>query len=145
MKRALLLAAPAVLVLGLVACGDDDDDSPDTTAAETTEPEDTSTDDTTTDGTEGELTIPGISIPDISIPDISIPDFSIPDFSIPDISIPDISIPNAEEILGQIFPKLDDDQVDCLADEVGRDIDVSRIMQLLDECNIDPSDLQPGG
>ena len=46
MKRAFALLAPAVLVVGLVACGDDDD-SPDATTADT----EATTDETTTDVT----------------------------------------------------------------------------------------------
>jgi hypothetical protein len=158
MKRALLLAAPAVLTLGLVACaGDDDDDTPETTAtAETTADattdvttEDTSEDtsdatvtDETTDDTRDTLLPGGTALPGGTL----VPGGTIlPGGSLPEISIPDISIPEASEIIGRIFPNLDEEQVECLADEVGTDIDVNRAMDVLDECNIDPADLQPGG
>jgi hypothetical protein len=140
MRRALILA-PLALALSLAACGDDDDDPADTASA-STKPE-------TTEG--GGITVPDISIPDISIPDISIPDITIPDISLPDISIPDISIPdvslpeNADELFRQVFPNLDDDQIDCLVENMSGDIDVSVVTELLDECNIDPQDLLPGG
>ena len=121
MKRALVLVLP-LLAIGLVACGDDDD-SPDVTSAVTT-PEVT-----TADGT----------VPDFTIPDLSIPDFSIPDFSIPE---------NGAELLSQLFPKLDDEQIDCLLDAAG-DItgsaaDQSKLFEYLDQCNISTSDLLPG-
>ena len=147
MKRALILAAPAVLALGLVACSDDDDDSPDATTEETTD-DTTSTDDTATDDRDdtddtllpGGTVVPGGTL----VPGGTVlPGGTLP--TIPEISIPDISIPDAEEMLGQIFPNLDEDQIDCLAEEVGPDIDVSQVMDVLDECNIDPADLQPGG
>ena len=48
------------------------------------------------------------------------------------------------EIMSQVFPNLDEDQIDCLVDELGGDFDVSKAAQLADTCNIDPSDLTPG-
>ena len=126
MKRALVLVLP-LLAIGLVACGDDDD-SPDVTAGVTT---------------------PEVSTPDVTTPDLTLPDLSIPDLSIPDFSIPDFSIPeNGAELLSQLFPKLDDEQIDCLLDAAG-DItgsaaDQSKLFEYLDECNISTSDLLPG-
>jgi hypothetical protein len=128
-KRALVLAAPLALVLGLGACGDDDDE-PDTTESDVTAPADEETD----------VTL-DVSIPDISLPDISLPDLTLPE----DITIPDISISgSAEDIVRQIFPNLDDEQVSCLVDAMGTDIDPSQVMDLLDDCNINVSDLAPG-
>ena len=133
MRRAVILAAPLALVIGLGACGDDDE--PDTTESDVTVP----------DGEETDITL-DITIPDISIPDISLPDLTLPDISIPDITIPDISISgSAEDIVRQVFPDLDDEQVSCLVDNMGTDIDPSQVMDLLDECNINVSDLTPGG
>jgi hypothetical protein len=151
MKRALLAALPAVLALGLVACGDDDD-SP-TTAAETTTP---------TEETEGsDATLPGgVTVPDLGsvLPGGSLPDFSIPDLSIPDLgsvlpggSLPEFSIPdlgtlptNAEEILASVFPNLNEDQLACLVDELGGELDPSRVPDLMETCDIAPGDLIPG-
>jgi Tfp pilus assembly protein PilW len=186
MKRAFALLAPAVLVVGLVACGDDDD-SPDATTADT----EATTDETTTEGTEatssteGEGTdaegstgdaesdmmaqvFPNLSRDqidclveqagditeamdpsqaqqiaedcDIDPADLT-PDMSA--ISIPDLG--DISVPgNMNEIMSQVFPNLDEDQIDCLVDELGGDFDPSKAAQLADTCNIDPSDLTPG-
>ena len=146
MKRALVLVLP-LLAVGLVACGDDDD-SPDITAAVTT-PDVTTPDVTMPDLTLPDISIPDFSIPDLSIPDFSIPDFSIPDFSIPDFSIPDFSIPeNGAEMLGQLFPKLDEEQINCLLDAAGditgSSADPSKLLDFLDECDVSPSDLLPG-
>ncbi|MET0460973.1 MAG: hypothetical protein ABW195_17110 [Ilumatobacteraceae bacterium] len=147
MKRALVLVLP-LLALGLVACGDDDD-APDVTSGATGP-------DVTTDGSSPDLTLPDLSIPDLSIPDISLPDnltlpdnITIPDFSIPDLSIPDLSIPeNGADLLAQMFPKLDDEQIDCLLDAAG-DItgstaDQSAVLDYLDQCNVEAADLVPG-
>ena len=90
------------------------------------------TEETTEDATEE--TSDEITIPDISI--------SIPDL---DITIPDLSVPNAEEIIADVFPDLDEDQVSCLADAFeGETPSVDQVMDLLDDCNINPSDLVPG-
>ena len=148
MKRALLAALPAVLALGLVACGDDDD-SPST--VENTSRTTTAEPATTAEG--GDVTLPGgVTIPENlgsllpggSLPDLG--DISIPDISIPDLSIPDLgSLPtNAKEILRSVFPKLDDDQLDCLVDELGGDLDTSRITDVMDKCGIKAGDLIPG-
>jgi hypothetical protein len=141
MKRALIAAIPAVLVLGLVACGDDDD-AP--TTVENTTPSVGSEEPDTTDDELSDLTLPGgITVPDLGsvLPGGSLPDFTIPgDLSIPDLSLPE----NAEEILRSVFPNLDDDQLSCLVDELGGDIDPSRVPDLMNQCGIDPSDLIPG-
>jgi len=147
MKRALLAALPAVLALGLVACGDDDD-SP-STVENTTATTTRSTTDDTVDDEGGEVTLPGgVTIPEnigSMLPGGTLPDLS--EISIPDnLSIPDLgSLPtNAREILRSAFPDLSDDQVDCLVDELGGDLDPSRITDLMDQCGIEPGDLIPG-
>lgn len=186
MKRALALLAPAVLVVGLVACGDDDD-SPDATTADTeATTDDTATENTeATSSTEGDDTEAEGSIGDAEtdmmaqvFPNLSgdqidclveqagdltqamdpsqaqqiaedcdidpadlTPDMSA--ISIPDLG--DISVPgNMNEIMGQVFPNLDEDQISCLVDELGGDFDPSQAAQLAETCNIDPADLQPG-
>jgi hypothetical protein len=152
MKRALLAALPAVLALGLVACGDDDD-------SVSTEPESA----TTTTPREGsvEISLPDISVPDITIPDLSLPsDFTLPggitipenlgsvlsNISIPDlsnISIPDlptgISVPNSllEQILRGALPNITDDQIDCVIDELGGKLDLQRLPDIAKTCDID--------
>ena len=187
MKRAFALLAPAVLVVGLVACGDDDD-SPDattadtevTTTAETTTEVTAPTSSTDDEGTDAEgstgdadsdlmaQVFPNLSRDqidcvtdqvgsadpadiaaqarqiaedcDIDPADLT-PDMSA--ISIPDLG--DISVPgNMKEIMSQVFPNLDEDQIDCLVDELGGDFDPSKAAQLADTCNIDPSDLTPG-
>jgi hypothetical protein len=142
MKRALLAALPAVLAIGLVACGDDDD-SP-TTAAETTTT-------TATEETEGsDITLPGgVTVPDLGsvLPGGSLPDLGsiLPGGSLPDLSIPDLgSVPNAEEILASVFPNLSEDQLACLVDELGGELDPSRVPDLMETCDIAPGDLIPG-
>jgi hypothetical protein len=146
MKRVLLAAAlPAVLGLGLVACGDDDN-SPTTanTTASATQPTTVRTSET--NGTEegSDITLPG----GVTIPDLGsiLPGGSLPNLSLPDISIPELgSLPtNAESILKSVFPKLDDQQLQCLVDNLGGSADMSRITSLLDKCNIDMNDLVPG-
>ena len=135
MKRALILAAPLVLTLGLVACGDDDDDdAPDTTATADTETESTATDRTLLPGgtvLPGGTILPGGTV----LPGGSLP--TIPDLSMPDLS--ELSIPeNAGELLQQIFPNLDDSQIDCLIDALGGDVDPSRVPSAIQECDIAP-------
>jgi hypothetical protein len=155
-KRSLaFLAFPLVALAGasLVACGDDDDDEPDATVEDTAASSDTepSGDTEPTDDT-GATDDTGITLPDISLPDITVPGgtlpggVTLPDISIPDISIPDISIPDMTEILEQAFPNLNEDQIDCLADGLGdaADFDPSQVMDLLGDCDIDPSDILPG-
>jgi hypothetical protein len=148
MKRALLLAAPAVLALGLVACGDDDDDTPESTEPVTA----------TTDGDAGaDITIPDITLPDITIPDITIPDLSdisIPDFTIPDLSdisipdlsgitIPDFTIPEEargimESVIKQLYPEMDEDQVLCIAEQLGGNaLNETFLRQIAETCDLD--------
>jgi hypothetical protein len=122
MKRALALLAPAVLTIGLVACGGDDDDSPDTTAA-TVESTDEGTTDETLDAT---ITAPTIAGDDDDTAGAG----------------GDIDT----DTLGQIFPDLDDDQLSCLADRVGgvtEAMDPTQAQAIADECDIDPADLTP--
>jgi len=141
MKRALLAVLPAVLTVGLLACGDDDDNTPSTATTRTTSSESRETDETETTS---DLTLPGgVTLPGGTIlPGGSLPNLSLPEFSIPDVG----SLPvNVEEVLKSIFPDLTDDQVSCLADKLGGQIDTSKILAEIQSCGIDPSDLRPGG
>ena len=150
MKRSLALLAIPLFALGLVACGDDDDE-PDSTTATSVDGT-LSTDDTDdtagTDDTSGDITLPDVSLPDITVPGGTLPGgITIPDLSLPDISLPDVSVPDMNEILTQIFPNLSEEQVSCLSDalgDVGTDIDPNQVMDLFDDCNIDPSDILGG-
>jgi hypothetical protein len=151
-KRSLaFLALPlaALAGLSLVACGDDDDDEPEATVSDTDATGDTepSSDTEVTDDTSTEITLPDISLPDISLPGGTLPGgITVPDFTLPDISLPEISVPNMTEILGQIFPGLDDTQLQCLADGLGdvTEVDTAQVMDLLDDCNIQASDIIGG-
>ena len=69
-------------------------------------------------------------------PDLSA--VSIPELS--DLSIPD----DVAGLIGRFFPNLSDEQVNCLADELGGDFDVSKIPDLADTCDVDPADMVPG-
>jgi hypothetical protein len=144
----IAIPVAALGALGLVACGDDDDDTPDETTAESVDGT-VATDDTEgSDDTSEEITLPDISLPDISVPGGTLPGgITIPDLSLPDISLPDVSVPDMDEILDQVFPNLTDDQVSCLSDALGdvTDIDPNQVMDLFDDCNIDPSDILGGG
>ena len=137
MKRALIAALPAVLAFGLVACGDDDD-------SVSTEPGSV----TTTTEREGsvEISLPDISVPDITIPEnigSLLPGGTLPDFS--GISIPDlptgISVPTAllEQILRGAIPNITDDQIDCVIDELGGKLDLQRLPDIAETCEIDIS------
>jgi hypothetical protein len=152
MKRAALLAAlPAVLALGLVACGDDDD-SPSTVQSPSTvenTSRTTAAEPGTTTDEGGDVTLPGgVTIPEnigSLLPGGSLPDLS--NLTIPDnLSIPDLgSLPeNAREILRSTFPNLSDEQLDCIIDEFGGELDPSRITDVMDQCGIEPRDLIPG-
>ena len=137
MKRALVAVLPAVLALGLVACGDDDD-APDTVPV-------------TADEGAGDVTLPGggtlpdITMPDITMPDITLPGGStLPDFS--DVTMPDlsnISVPEGmiENLLRDALPQLSDEQVSCLADELGNNLDLSRVPEIAETCDIDAADV----
>lgn len=137
----IVVVVAAALVLA--GCGDDDDDgggeAADTLPGGVTVPEDVTVPD---------ISLPDITVPDISLPDISLPDISIPDLSIPDLSIPDISIPDQdamERIIASIFPNLNEEQISCLAEAFGENFDPSEAAQLAEDCDIEASDLQPGG
>ena len=128
-----MLAIPAVLVLG--ACSSGDDDEPDATVPDVTLPD---------------VTLPDVTLPDITLPDLTLP--SIPDLTLPDLTLPDFTIPeNAEETARDMLEGLglDDTQIDCLVDrieEVGGDAsELNDVMGLLGDCDIQISDLQPGG
>ena len=90
MKRALALLAPAVLVVGLVACGGDDDDSPDTTTATADDRRHRRDAPSPTPATDGDDTEAGGSVGDAET-----------------------------DMMQQIFPNLDGDQLDCLVEQVG--------------------------
>jgi hypothetical protein len=132
-KRFLATLVIPLAALGLAACGDDDDDEPDTTS-------DTTSDTEPADDTDASVETGG-SLPGDTLPGgITVP-------SLPDISIPDISV-DPESLLRQVFPNLDDEQISCLADaigDVGSDFDPSQVMDVLDDCNINVSDLGRGG
>ena len=149
MKRVLVLAVPVALVpFVLGACGGDDDDDPTTRSADTLTP-----DVSTAGDLDPRHLAPGhhrsrtSRCPDISIPDISIPDISIPDLSIPDFSLPD----DAEEAARNVLENtgLDDEQIDCLVERLRRSAVTWPTMNehhgLLEECDIELTDLQPGG
>jgi len=162
MKRALLAAVPAVLVIGLVACGDDDDNTAvvTTSAATNTTTPSTATESATapttslataTTGTSATAGSSDITLPGgVTLPDLGsiLPGGSLPNLSIPDISIPDLgsALPNVEETLKKVFPQLTDDQASCLAEHLsGSNMSMSAITAVMDDCNIDVRDLIPGG
>jgi hypothetical protein len=143
----------AAAALALAGCGDDDDDgggeAADTLPGGVTVPEDVTVPAISLpDITVPDISLPDISLPDISLPDISLPDISLPDISLPDISIPDISLPDQdamERIIASIFPNLNEEQISCLAEAFGENFDPSEAAQLAEDCDIEASDLQPGG
>jgi hypothetical protein len=155
-KRPLAVLTIPLAVLGFVACGDDDDDTGTTTATSVsgTEPVDTTADttaETTGDSTDG-VTLPDdITLP--SLPDITLPGGgtlpSLPDISLPDVSLPDVS--DIEEQIKEQFVQLgmSDEQAQCLVDKIdlssGQMPDLSSIMDLLGECDINLGDLNPDG
>ena len=127
----LILAIPAVLVLG--ACSSDDDDEPELTAPDVNL----------------DVTIPDVSL-DLTIPDITVPD--IPDLTVPDLTIPDLSVSeNIEETVRDVLANfgLDDTQIDCVVEQLdltaGEVPNVNDIMGVAADCDISISDLQPGG
>jgi len=157
MKRALIVALPAILAFGLVACGDDDDSVSTEPGSVTT----TTERESETDSTDRSVTLPDLS--DVTIPDISLPsDFTLPGgITIPEnigsllpggtlpdfsgISIPDlptgISVPTAllEQILRGAIPNITDDQIDCVIDELGGKLDLQRLPDIAETCEIDIS------
>ena len=139
MKRALIAALPAVLALGLVACGDDDDrrhrrarlahhrpPSRDTDARRGGEATPARRRHDPRDHRCRRLTLPGgITIPDLGR-SCSIPDLS--DLSIPDLR--GISLPTGERSsrsCGRRSRTSRDDQIDCLVDELGGELDPQRL------------------
>jgi hypothetical protein len=127
LNRAPLILAVPLTALTLVACGDDDDEPT---------------------VTEADVTVPDVSIssPEISLPDeITIP--SLPDISLPDISVGEQVNEFLRDALGDLG--LNDDQIDCLIEQIdpssGQVPDVSEMMDLFGECDIEISDLQPSG
>jgi hypothetical protein len=157
-KRPLAVLTIPLAVLGFVACGDDDDDNTGTTTATTvsaTEPVETTADTTAettaetagdTGDTGGGATLP--SLPDISLPDITLPGgITLP--SLPNVTLPDVS--DIEEQVKQQFVQLGmtEEQAQCLVDKIdlssGQIPDLSSIMDLLGECDINLGDLNPDG
>jgi hypothetical protein len=144
MKRALLALLPAVLAVGLVACGDDDDNTPSSATTRTTTATPSGGSESTGSSDETVPTLPG----GVTLPDLGsiLPGGSLPNLSLPDISIPELgSLPDAEQILKSIFPGLTDDQASCLADKLGGQVDTSKILAEIQSCGINLRDLQPGG
>jgi hypothetical protein len=149
-KRPLAVLTIPLAVLGFVACGDDDDDNTGTTPS--------SVDGTVPEVTTGEST-DGVTLPSLpdSLPDVSLPDtlpggITLP--SIPDITLPDVSLPDASDIEEQIKEQfvqlgMSDEQAQCLVDKIdlssGQMPDLSSIMDLLGECDINLGDLNPDG
>jgi hypothetical protein len=161
-KRPLAVLTIPLAVLGFVACSDDDDDGTDTTTASSvadTEPDvTTATSDTTSDTTSettgessGGVTLPGgITIP--SLPDISLPDTLPGGITLP--SLPSISLPSTSELQQQIIDTftqmgMTEEQAQCLVDRIdlssGQIPDLSSIMNLFNECDINLGDLNPDG
>jgi hypothetical protein len=157
-KRPLAVLTIPLAVLGFVACGDDDDDNTGTTPS--------SVDGTVPDATTGDslggatlpddVTIP--SLPDVSLPGGTLPGGgtlpTLPDISLPDISLPDISLPDASDIEQQVKDQfvqlgMSEEQAQCLVDQIdlssGQIPDLSSIMDLLGECDINLGDLNPDG
>jgi hypothetical protein len=153
-KRPLAVLTIPLAVLGFVACGDDDDDTGTTTATTATtlggtEPQETTVE--TTGDTTGESGT-GLTLPDeITLP--SLPDITLPGGgtlpSLPSISLPDVS--DIEEQIKEQFVQLgmSDEQAECLVDKIdlssGEMPDLSSIMDLLGECDINLGDLNPDG
>ena len=73
------------------------------------------------------------------MPDLS--DLSIPDFSVPD-SVPTEML---EQVLRTVLPDLDDEQIDCVVDELGGSLDLQRLPEIAETCGIDAGDITPGG
>jgi hypothetical protein len=149
-KRPLAVLTIPLAVLGFVACGDDDDDNTGTTPSSVASSADTTVPEETTGDSAGGVTLP--SLPDISLPDtlpggITLP--SLPDITLPDISLPDTS--DIEERVKEQFIQLGmtEEQAQCLVDQIdlssGEIPDLSSIMDLLDECDINLGDLNPDG
>jgi hypothetical protein len=115
MKRALALLAPAVLALGLVACGDDDDSTDTTTTIE-------SVTDATTDATVTEPTIGGDDDATGSTADL-------------DTSALGQIFPNLDDEQVRCL-------ADRISD-VTEAMDPSQAQAIAEECDIDPADLTP--
>jgi hypothetical protein len=147
-KRSLALLAIPFVAIGLVACGDDDDNAVGTTGStaassvQSTASEPTIA--TTPDSAAGGETLPGeISLP--SLPDITLPGgITLP--SLPNVSLPDVSVPDLATILHNTFPNLSDEQVDCLDTALGdvTNLNISEVMDKIGQCDISISDLTGG-
>jgi hypothetical protein len=110
--------------------------------------------DETTGDSAGGATLPGeITLP--SLPDISLPGGTLPGGgTLPDISLPDISLPDASDIEEEVKDQfvqlgMTEEQAQCLVDQIdissGQIPDLSSIMDLLGECDINLGDLNPDG
>jgi hypothetical protein len=144
MKRPLLVALPAVLAVGLVACGDDDDNTSATAANTTTA---SATERTTASTSEtsggGGVTLPGGGTIDLGS---ILPGGSLPNLSLPGGTTPDLGslVPEMEDILRRTFPKLTDEQISCLADHMQGQVSMSQVTAMMSECNIKVQDLIGG-
>jgi hypothetical protein len=116
MKRALAIFAPLAIVVGLAACGDDDDSPDSTTATEETATEETATEATVTDATTSDdTTEAGGSTGDT-------------------------------DLMARVFPDLDEEELDCVVEKVGDldpSQVVTQAEEIADECGIDRADLTP--
>jgi hypothetical protein len=153
-KRPLAVLTIPLAVLGFVACGDDDDDNTGTTPSSVASSVDGTQPDETTGDSAGGATLPGeITLP--SVPDISLPGGTLPGGgTLPDISLPDISLPDASDIEEEVKDQfvqlgMTEEQAQCLVDQIdissGQIPDLSSIMDLLGECDINLGDLNPDG
>ena len=174
MKRALTMLAPAVLAVALIACGDDDD-SPDTTSAseETTaattagtEGEEAGPGGSVTDDQTAAMqeVFPRLNQQQIDCLIEQVGDVSgamdpaevqalaetcgidPADLEVSIPSLPADMLEQARSQFAELFPTLDEEQIDCLLTELqDGNFDPSQATQLAETCGIDPADLQPGG
>ena len=159
MKRPLAVLTIPLAVLGFVACGDDDDDDTGTTASSVSlEPRGdhraVHRRATTGETSGGGDTLPGgITIP--SLPDISLPDTLPGGITLPSsLSLPGVSLPSTSELQQQIIDTftqmgMTEEQAQCLVDRIdlssGQIPDLSSIMNLFNECDINLGELNPDG
>jgi hypothetical protein len=145
-KRPLAVLTVPLAVLGFVACGDDDDEDTGTTPSSVTSSVTSSVDGTVPEETTGD-SAGGVTLP--SLPDISLPDTLPGGITLPDISLPDVS--DIEQEVKDQFIRLGmtEEQAQCLVDQIdlssGEIPDLSNIMDLLDDCDINLGDLNPDG
>lgn len=131
-RKAVVLAVPAALALG--ACSSDAE--PEVTVPDLTVPDDTAPD----------LTAPDLTAPDLTLPDVTAPDLTVPDLTVPNLTIPEGAEDAARDALRNLG--LTEEQIDCLVGEIGDTGEVPTlddVTALLEECDIELSDLTPGG